>query len=135
MHASAAHRDHCLTILPRLESCFRKWGNDTDNLLDCVAGPDSIGSTIASGLIWSITPRSAVPFEKRTMAYALQKRIPSSPRILNGNYSKACQKITIYCDTFVYNKQNGSERRYEIKDFVRYALQEASGYEWSPSPI
>lgn len=134
MHASASHRDHCLKILPQLESCFKKWGTDWDNLLDCLAGLDGIGLTIASGLIWSVYPSTAVPFDKWTMSYALEERILTTPLISNGNYTRACRKITAHCEGLIWIKESGKEARYTIKRFVRHALQEADDYEWSQSP-
>lgn len=134
MHASASHRDHCLRILPQLESCFKKWGDDLDNLLDCLAGLDGIGLTIASGLIWSVYPATAVPFDKWTMSYALKEDILVKLQISHGNYTKACRKVTEHCYGYIWTKESGREARYTIKRFVRTAMQEASNYEWSQGP-
>lgn len=134
MRVSTSHRDHCLKILPQLESYFKKWGSDLDSLLDCLASLDGIGLTIASGLIWSVYPGTAVPFDKWTMSYALGERILTTPQISKGNYTKACRKIIAHCNESLWTKESGKDVRYTIKRFVRNALQEASDYEWFQSP-
>lgn len=78
-------------------------------------------------------PDAAIPFDKWTMSYALDKRILTTPRISKGRYSIACQKVLAYCEEWVI-EENGEERSYEIIDFVREAYPVAKEYEWSISP-
>ena len=118
MHASSSHKQHCISILPRIESCFRKWGKNYDSLLDGLSSLEGIGLTIASGLIWSTKPREAVPFDKFTMTYALTEGILRNEYISGGHYADACQKIVAYCDGFTFTEADGIERGYEVQDFV-----------------
>lgn len=123
MHASSLHKQHCISSLPRIESCFKKWGGNYDSLLDGLSSLDGIGLTIASGLIWSTDPLEAVPFDKFTMTYALTERILRNEYISGGHYADACQKIVSYCAGFTMTEDNGIERGYEVDDFVREARE------------
>jgi len=123
MHASSLHKQHCISNLSRIESCFRKWGNNYNFLLDGLSSLDGIGLTIASGLVWSTDPLEAVPFDKFTMTYALTERILRNEHISGGHYADACQKIVAYCDDFTITEADGIERGYEVEDFVREARE------------
>ena len=128
MHASSLHKQHCISILPRIESCFRKWGDNYDSLLDGLSSLDGIGLTIASGLIWSADPFEAVPFDKFTMTYALKEGILRNEHISGGHFVEACQKIVAYCDGFTYTEDDGTERGYEVQDFVIEAREQMIDY-------
>jgi hypothetical protein len=128
MHASNSHKQHCINILPYIESCFRKWGDNYDFLLDGLSSLDGIGLTIASGLIWSTDRLEAVPFDKFTMTYALTERILRNEHISGGRYADACQKILAYCDGFTMTEADGTKRGYEVEDFVREAREKMIGF-------
>ncbi|GAA3984609.1 hypothetical protein GCM10022407_32030 [Hymenobacter antarcticus] len=65
----------------------------------------------------------AVPFDKFTMTYALKEGILRNEYISGGHYANACQKIVAYCDGFTFIEVDGSEREYDVEDFVREARE------------
>ncbi|TGE13863.1 hypothetical protein [Hymenobacter elongatus] len=118
MHGSESHKQNCVVRFSQIEKCFKKWDNNFDSLLNGLNGIEGIGLTIASGLIWSVYQDEAVPFDKYTMTYALKEGVLVTNSISNGRYTDACEKIIAYCKIFTYTEEDGTERAYEVQDFV-----------------
>jgi hypothetical protein len=128
MHASESHKQNCIAHFSQIQKCFNKWNDDFDALLNGLDAIDGIGVTIASGLIWSVFPDEAVPFDKFTMTYALTEKILSTNSISDGRYNTACEKVVAYCQGFDYTEEDGVDRAYEIQDFVIEAMQRMANY-------
>lgn len=128
MHGSELHKQNCIAHFKQVESCFRKWEGDFDSLLRGLDSIDGIGLTIASGLIWSVYPDEAVPFDKYTMTYALTVEILATNNISDDKYAAACKKVVAYCEGFTCTEEDGTARAYEIQDFVVDAMQEMQDY-------
>jgi hypothetical protein len=118
MYRSKQHKQNCLDHFEEIESCFKKWDWDWDNLLDNLVKIYGIGPTIGSGLIWAANRKTAVPFDKFTMTYAHKLRLISNNRITGGGYMYACNEIENFCKDFEITLEDGAIRPYEIEDFV-----------------
>jgi hypothetical protein len=121
------HRASCLEHLPAINSCFKKF-KDHNELLNSLRSIDNIGITIASGLIWSVYPEDRVPFDKYTLAFAIEEEILTSEHV-SQDYVHCCDKIKTFCDEV---KCEDPTETYTITDFVREALEVAEELEYEP---
>ncbi len=121
------HRAFCLDNLATINNCFKKFPNHND-LLNSLRSIDNIGITIASGLIWSVYPEDRVPFDKWTLAFAIEEGILTSENV-SENYVGCCDKIKRFCDDV---ECEDPEDTYTITDFVREALEVAEELEYEP---
>lgn len=128
MPYASKHKLNCLNQIVAIQNYFNKSSSNHDTLLNNLCSLDGIGLTIASGLIWSVFPENRVPFDKYTLAYALKKEIIRTEKI-SKYYTQYSEKITAYCDTF-----STSDEKYTIEDFVRDAMIEMEGSEYSIEP-
>lgn len=122
MHGSPHHKQNCIAQFSAVSAYFKKHGKNFDELLNSLDSLDGIGLTVASGLIWSAYRHEAVPFDKYTMTYALYEGVLRTHRISAGKYSKCSKEVIAYCSKFVFHEEDGTERPYEVEDFVREAM-------------
>ncbi|MBF9143743.1 hypothetical protein [Hymenobacter properus] len=128
MHGSQSHKQNCIRQFSQIKKSFEKWPDDFDKLLAGLDAVEGIGLAIASGLIWSVYQDEAVPFDKYTMTYALTEKILITNSISSGRYTSACEKVMEYCAGFNYTEEDGTERDYEIQDFVIESMEKMREY-------
>lgn len=121
------HRAFCMNNLATINNCFKKFPDHND-LLNSLKSIDNIGIAIASGLIWSVYPENRVPFDKYTLAFAIEEGILISENV-SEDYISCCDKIKVFCDDV--ECEDASET-YTITDFVREALEVAEELAYEP---
>ena len=115
MEYCAENRERCLRQFPLIEKQFIKHKLDFNTLLQELIKYDGIGITIATGLIWSAYPGRAVPFDKYTTTWSLQKKYIKTNRI-SDDYKTICSKII--------KELKARRRPITVHDFVREARVE-----------
>lgn len=115
MEYCAENRNNCLSLFPLIEKQFLKHKLDFDSLLEELIKYDGIGITIATGLIWVSYQGRAVPFDKYTTNWALQKKYIKTNRV-SDNYKSICKKII--------TELKGRRKPIKVFDFIREARQE-----------
>lgn len=115
MEYCAENRKNCLSLFPLIEKQFIKHKLDFDSLLVELVKYDGIGITIATGLIWVSYKGRAVPFDKYTTTWALQKKYIKTNRI-SDDYKSICKKII--------TELKGRKTPIKVLDFIREAMEE-----------
>ncbi len=121
------HRAFCIDNLATINNCFKKFPNH-NNLLNSLRSIDNIGITIASGLIWSVYPENRVPFDKYTLAFAIEEGILASENV-SEDYIRCCNKVKTFCDNV---ECEDPLETYTITDFVREALEVSDELKYKP---
>lgn len=119
------HRENCLRIYPLIERQFLKHKLDFDSLLFELEKYDGIGITIATGLIWVAYPGRAVPFDKYTTTWSLQKGYIKTQKV-SGNYKNICYQVIKHL--------KARRKALTVEEFVREAWDKAEELEWKISP-
>jgi hypothetical protein len=121
MHGQPIHLDTCLKKYDLIERLFNKHKFDFDNLLEALLQIEGIAITIATGLIWCSYPNKAVPFDKYTLAYCLEKKWLKTD-IVSDDYKAKCK--------IVIKKIKESKSTDTVLDMVYEALVKMKGVEW-----
>lgn len=103
------HYENCKNYVGTITTLMNSVNNVND-LIQCLSSLNLIGSTIASGLIYSMWRDKYVPFDKYTIEHAYRLGI-----IPNKDISNYYEK---YCDSVVKYVKN-SKSLNTIEDFVR----------------
>ena len=115
------HRENCLRLYPLIEKQFLKHKLDFDSLLHELIKYEDIGITIATGLIWAAYPGRAVPFDRYTTTWCLQKHYIITYKV-STNYKKIC--------AIVIKELKKRRKPITVEGFVREAWDKADVMEW-----
>ncbi len=117
-------RADCLRQYSLIHKQFVKHKLNFNSFLHALLQYDGIGITIATGLIWVAYPGRAVPFDKYTTTWCLQKGYIKTPKV-SSNYKKICADVIA--------KLKAQRKTMTVEEFVREAWIEAEDMEWSVS--